>query len=168
MKSRKFLNNWSVLFIIVVIFLLAAFQNMNAQPPPPRPLKVTKTQDLSFGTFYQGGGGGTVTIQWNGTRSQGGSVVLFGGGGSAAIFEIVAHRGTVISFLKPTGSLSDGSGHSISLQIASANPDTPFVTTNNYSTPTPVRIGGILTIGSPVSNPPGSYSGTFAITFVQE
>jgi hypothetical protein len=94
--------------------------------------------------------------------------VLFGIGGSAAVFEIIANRGTVISFLKPTGSLSDGSGHSLSLQIGSANPDTPFVTTNNYPTPTQVRIGGILTIGTPLANPPGYYSGTFAITFNQE
>jgi len=158
----------SVRFILPMIFLLIAFQNLNGQPPPPRPIKVTKTQDLSFGAFYQGGGGGTVTIIWNGTRSPGGTVVLFGVGGTAAIFEIVAHRGTVISFLKPTGSLSDGSGHSISLQIASANPDTPFVTTNNLPTPTQVRIGGIIIIGTPLANPPGFYSGTFAMTFNQE
>lgn len=158
----------AVRFILLVIFFLAPYLNIIGQPPPPRPIRVTKTQDLSFGAFYQGGGGGTVTILWNGTRSPGGTVVLFGGGGMAAIFEINANRGTVISYLKPTITLGDGSGHTISLQIDSSNPDTPFVTTNNFPTPTLVRIGGILTIGSPVTNPPGSYSGTFLMTFNQE
>lgn len=156
------------LTLLTVIFFLAASQETKAQEPPPRPITITKTQDLSFGTFYQGGTGGTVTIFWNGTRSPGGSVVLFGVGGSNAVFEIVANPGTVISFLKPTSTLSDGSGHLLSLQIDSTNPSTPFVTTNNYPTPTMVSVGGILTIGTPLANPPGNYSGTFDITFVQE
>jgi len=139
-----------------------------AQEPPPRPILATKTQDLSFGTIYQGGGGGTVTVLANGTRIQGGTVVLFGVGGAPAIFEVRANRGTVISFLKPTATLSDGSGHTLSLQIDDTNPSTPFVTTNNWPTPTIVRMGGVLTIGPPASNPPGNYSGTFAITFIRE
>jgi len=141
---------------------------LSAQEPPPRPILATKTQDLSFGTIYQGGAGGTVTVLANGTRIQGGTVVLFGVGGSPAVFEVKANRGTVISFLKPTGTLTDGSGHTLSLQIDDTNPSTPFVTTNNWPIPTVVSMGGILTIGAPASNPPGNYSGTFAITFIRE
>jgi hypothetical protein len=31
-----------------------------------------------------------------------------------------------------------------------------------------MNIGGTLTVGNSASNPPGSYSGTFDITFIQE
>jgi hypothetical protein len=167
-KNLGFCWHKNLSIVLNIIFLLSLSLEVIAQEPPPRPIKVTKTQDLSFGAFYQGGAGGTVTVLWNGTRSAGGSVVLFGLGGSAAIFNIVANRGTLISFLKPTSSLNDGSGHLLSLQIDTTDPVSPFVTTNNYPTPTPVSMGGILTIGTPLANPPGSYSGTFDITFFQE
>ncbi len=160
-------NSLSVSLLHAILFSCLPLL-LSAQEPPPRPIIATKTQDLSFGTIYQGGAGGTVTVLANGTRIQGGTVVLFGVGGAPAIFEVRANRGTVISFLKPTATLSDGSGHTLSLQIDNTNPSTPFVTTNNWPTPTVVRMGGILTIGPPASNPPGNYSGTFAITFIRE
>ena len=166
-KTGYYLLKFTIIALPVLLLLLISQESI-AQEPPPRPVKVTKIQDLGFGAFYQGGAGGTVTIIWNGTRSAGGTVVLFGVGGSAAIFNIVANPGTIISFLKPVSTLTDGSGHSLSLQIDTTNPASPFVTTNNYSIPTPVSIGGILTIGTPLANPPGSYSGTFDITFVQQ
>ena len=167
-ESISALRKSKAIKILPVIFLLYIPIVLVAQEPPPRPVTVTKTQDLSFGTLYQGGGGGTVTLLSDGTRSAGGTVILFGTGGSVAIFDVVANIGTVISFLKPTSTLTDGSGHSLNFQIASTNPSTPFVTTNTWPTPTVVRMGGILTIGTPAANPPGNYSGTFAITFIME
>ena len=166
-KIGFYLLKFTIIALPVLLLLLISQESI-AQEPPPRPVRVNKIQDLGFGTFYQGGAGGTVTIIWNGTRSAGGTVVLFGVGGSAAIFNIIANPGTIISFLKPISTLTDGSGHSLSLQIDTTNPASPFVTTNNYPIPTPVSIGGILTIGTPLANPPGSYSGTFDITFVQQ
>jgi hypothetical protein len=174
MRSLKTINFcrkrqvYKLMPFILPLFLSLQALAQSGPPPPPRPIKVTKTQDLSFGTFYQGGAGGTVTILWNGTRSAGGTVVLFGVGGLQAVFSIVANRGTIITFLKPTSTLNDGSGHLLSLQIDTTSPVSPFVTTNNYPTPTIVNMGGILTIGAPAANPPGSYSGTFDITFVQQ
>jgi hypothetical protein len=164
-RKRLILNVFPIILLLILSLQALA---QSGPPDPPRPIKVTKTQDLSFGAFYQGGAGGTVTILSNGTRSAGGSVVLFGVGGLQAVFSIVANRGTIISFLKPTSTLNDGSGHTLSLQIDTTNPASPFVTTNNYPTPTTVSMGGILTIGTPLANPPGSYSGTFDITFVQQ
>jgi len=161
---RKYLQ----VIILPTVFLTCGTLITVAQEPPPRPIIASKTQDLSFATFYQGGAGGTVTILANGTRIAGGSVILFGSGGAPAIFSIRANNGTVISFLKPTATLSDGSGHTLSLQISDTSPSTPFVTTNNWPTPTVVSMGGILTIGTPAANPPGNYSGTFAITFIKE
>lgn len=172
MKITEYLLLRRKLFIIALlsaIFIIAVSATMNAQEDPPRPITATATQSLIFGTFYQGASGGTVTINSGGARSNGGTVVLLTSGiFSQAIFEIVGNIGTPVSFLKPTSSLTDGNGHSLTLVIDDTNPGTTFVLTNSYPNPTLLYIGGILTIGSPAVNPPGSYNGTFDITFVQE
>jgi hypothetical protein len=163
LRKMYLLSLWSVVFIFAVT------DNVKAQEDPPRPITVTATQSLAFGTFYQGAAGGTVTINSAGTRSNGGTVVLLTMGTvTQAIFEIVGNIGTPVSFLKPTSSLTDGSGHTLTFVIDDTNPGSTFVLTNSYPIPTLMYVGGILTIGSPAANPPGNYNGTFDITFVQE
>jgi hypothetical protein len=165
----RFLKRRYQFHLLSAIFIFAASGLAWAQEDPPRPITVTSTQGLSFGAFYQGASGGSVTVTSTGSRSSGGTVVLLTMGTvSQAIFEIVGNLGTPVSFLKPTSTLSDGNGHSLSLQIDDTNPGIQFVLTNVYPTPTILYIGAILTIGSPAANPPGSYSGTFDITFIQE
>lgn len=154
---------------MVIILLTAGNFVAVAQEPPPRPITATATKNLVFGSFYQGASGGTVTVSAAGIRSYGGTVVLLTMGiVSQATFEIVGNIGTPVSFLMPTSTLSDGNGHSLSLVIDDTNPGIPFVLTNDYPNPTSLYVGGSLTIGSPADNPPGSYNGTFEITFVQE
>ena len=162
---RKITSLVSLTAMLLFLFPVAA----TAQEPPPRPVIVTTVQNLAFGAFYQGVGGGTVTVDAAGTRTSGGSVVLLSSGvHSVAVFNVRANPGTILSFLKPTATLTDGSGHSMTVQIDDTNPITPFVKTNPYSIPTPVSMGGILTVGSPAVNPPGNYSGTFNIIFIRE
>jgi hypothetical protein len=159
------------LLVLPVIILLTISQEAKAQEPPPRPISVTWTsQNLSFGAFYQGATGGSVIINSAGGRSSTGDVVLLSMGYlfSAAVFNVVANPGTVISLLKPTTTLTDGSGHLLTLQIDETSPVSPFVTTVPVTSVTPVYVGGILYIGSPAANPPGDYTGTFDMTFVQE
>jgi hypothetical protein len=155
--------------LVLLTLLLIVPSKAVSQEPPPRPVVATTVQNLGFGVFYQGLAGGSVTIDASGVRTAGGSVVLLSSGAfSVATFNVRANPGTVISFLKPLSSLTDGSGHTMTLQIDDTSPATPFVTTNPYSVPTPVYMGGILTVGSPAVNPPGNYSGTFDIIFIQE
>ena len=156
------------LIVVSILFGFIISNNILAQEDPPRPLTATTIQNISFGTFYQGATGGTVTVNSSGSRFAGGTVVLLFGSFSPAIFEITGNPGTVVSFLKPTSTLTDGSSHSMSFEIDETNPSTPFVLTNNYPTPTQVTMGGILTVGTTAANPPGIYNGTFAITFVKE
>jgi hypothetical protein len=56
----------------------------------------------------------------------------------------------------------------MSLQLGASNPAAPF--SNNIAPPgrTLVNIGGILTVGSTAITIPGTYTGTFYITFNQE
>jgi hypothetical protein len=161
--SRRFL-----LILLPVIFLLAATQVAKAQEPPPRPIIVTVTQNLSFGAFYHGAVGGNVTINTAGSRSATGDIVLLTMGYtfSAAIYRIVGHPGTVVSLLNGPDVLLPGSnGGSLSLHIGISDPASPFVLT---PAPLFLNVGGTLTVGNPGANPPGSFSGTFDITFIQE
>lgn len=142
------------------------------QEPPPRPITVTVTsQGLSFGTFTQGAAGGTVTVTATGTRSATGDVVLLSLTPlhSSAMYEVVGNPGTLVSLLNgPDVFLPGSNGGSLQLTIGASEPVSPFVITTLPPVATYLYVGGTLTIGSPASNPPGSYSGTFDITFIQE
>ena len=126
---------------------------------------------LSFGAFYHGASGGTVIVDPAGARTSTGDVVLLGMGFpfSAALFEVRAHRGTVVGILfGPDVFLTGTPSGSMTLRIDSSNPTSPFVSTVNFNVPIPLYIGGTLTVGNSAANPPGSYTGTFDITIVRE
>lgn len=155
------------------IFLLGISGAVNAQPRPPRPIIVTfnTSQPLSFGAFAPGPSGGTVIISPDGSRSSTGDIVLFslGYAYSAAMFYVRANPGTVISILNtPPVTLTGSGGGSMSLQAGGTLPASPFVTTLPWPQQTTVLMGGTLTVGNIVSNPPGTYTGSFTVTFVQE
>lgn len=159
----------SVLFLFLTSGMLRA---QGGPEDPPRPVTITATaQGLSFGAFYHYSSGGTVIITPAGGRSKTGDVVLFGlGSFSAALFEVRGNPGTVVSLMSvPNVTLTGSNGGEMILKIDSSNPSSPFVLTVPYPTPTTLRIGGTLTVsGSSSANPPGSYSGSFNITLIQE
>lgn len=162
----------SLFLIIPTLMLLSAFNEVIAQEPPPRPIRIDPTaQGLSFGAFYHGTAGGTVIIEPSGTRFSTGDVVLLGLGYpfSAALFEVHAHPGTVISILNgPDATLTGTPSGSMTLHIGSSDPASPFVSTVHFNVAIPLYIGGTLTVGNSAANPPGSYTGTFDITLVRE
>jgi hypothetical protein len=160
------------ILLIPVMIILAGSQALKAQEPPPRPIRINPTaQILSFGAFYHGAAGGTVIIDPSGSRSATGDVVLLGLGFpfSAALFEVHAHPGTVISILNgPDAVLTGIPSGTMTLHIGSSNPTSPFVSNVNFNIAIPLYIGGTLTVGNSAANPPGSYTGTFDITLVRE
>jgi hypothetical protein len=154
------------------IFLLLIYVPVSAQEMPPRPISVTvvTSQNLSFGNFAQGALGGTVIVYSNGTRSRTGDIVLLNGGSvSPALFDVVANPGTLITIVNGSDvSLNGNNGGTMMLHIGASSTGSPFITTVARPTPTHVYIGGTLTVGNPGANPPGDYSGTFQVTFVQQ
>lgn len=164
-----FFRRYPLLLILLLTFSLAS---LNAQEPPPRPVRITPTsQYLSFGAFYNGPSGGSVIITPSGTRSSTGDVVLLGLGYfySAARYEVHAHKGTVISILNgPNTILTGVPSGSMTMSVGASSPSSPFVSTVNFNVIIDLYIGGTLIVGGPAANPPGSYSGTFFITLVQE
>lgn len=163
---------WYIVLIFQIILIVMGTQGIKAQEPPPRPIRIFATaQTLSFGAFYHGAAGGTVIIDPASSRSSTGDVVLLGLGFpfSAALFEVHAHAGTVISILYgPPVTLTGTPSGSMTLQIDSSNPTSPFVSTVHFNVAIPLYIGGTLTVGNSAANPPGSYAGTFDITIVRE
>jgi len=163
---------WRFVHLLPVLLLLPGPRELSAQEPPPRPIRINATaQTLRFGAFYLGASGGSVIIDPAGTRTSTGDVVLLGMGFpfSAALFEVRAHRGTVVGILLgPDVSLTGTPSGSMTLSIDSSNPISPFVSTVNFNVPIPLYIGGTLTVGNSAANPPGSYTGTFYVTIVRE
>jgi hypothetical protein len=163
-----------VAFLILLgVSIISSFQTIAAQEPPPKPIVVTVTaQTLSFGAFTYATTTGTVTINPDGSRSSSGTVIplnLAGYPYTAALFQLVGTPGTVITLLQcPDVNLTRGGGGSMTLQIGASNPATPFVITTTPPSSTPLYLGGTLLVGTQAVNPPGSYSGTYLITFVQE
>jgi hypothetical protein len=156
-----------------VLFLLIYGLTVQAQPPPPRPINVfiNPAQGLIFGAFFQGVTGGTVILFPDGSRSATGDLVLanLGVPFSPAIYEIDANAGTLISILNgPDVMLTGSNGGTIRLHIGNSSPASPFITTAIPPGRTQVRIGGTLTVGSPLANPSGSYNGTYSVTFIQQ
>jgi hypothetical protein len=156
----------------LAFLMLLSLPGLKAQEPPPRPIQVTvSAQTLSFGAFYHGATGGTVTISSTGVRSATGDVILLGLGYpfSTTLYEIVGNPGTLVSILNgPSVILTGSNGGSITLDIGISDPPSPFVLNAAYPAPNYMNIGGTITISNSAANPPGSYSGTYDITFIQE
>ncbi len=159
-------------FCLAMVLLLTLSSMVKAQEPPPRPVVVNVTaQTLSFGAFTHGAIGGTVSISSGGIRSSTGDVILLSLGYtySTTRYEVIANPGTIITILNgPNVTLPGSNGGSITLIIGASNPVSPFVTTIPPPLPTYLDIGGTITIGNSAANPPGDYSGTYDITFVQQ
>lgn len=134
-------------------------------------ISVNTAQDLSFGAFTQGSSGGTVTLQTDGSRSTTGTVVGLSLGYLyyQAIFEVEASAGTIISIsYGPDASLTGSNGGSMSLKIGGSDPNSPLVSNIEPPGKNSINIGGILTVGNMATSPPGSYTGSFYVTFNNE
>lgn len=158
-----------ILMICGSILLVMSHVPAFAQEKPPKPITVTAslTQKLNFGTFCYGDGNGTTVIIYpGGTRSFSGNIILISSTFSAALYDVVAIPGTLITITNgPDATLTGSNGGTMTLHIGDSYPQSPFITTGDH---TPVTIGGTLTVGTKYANPPGNYGGFFDVTFIQQ
>ena len=161
--SKRLLIPFCILFVILSGIA-------RAQEKPPRPiLAVSTSQGLQFGAFCTGAIGGTVTVTSGGGRTSGGSVILVGQTApvSPAMFTVNGNIGTLVTIVNGSDvSITGSNGGSLSLHLESASTGTPFII--NSLTGVTVLIGGTLSVGVPGANPPGVYSGSFNVTFIQQ
>jgi len=175
MKQLQVTGHWRRSFMLVVsgsILIITTSLRVNGQELPPRPIKVTVSlvQNLSFGAFYHIGTG-SVIIFPDGSRSSTGGVVLLimGYSFNSGLYDVVANRGTLVSILNgPDATLTGSNGGFLILHIGDSDPLSPFIVTTTPPAATQVRIGGTVIVGNAGANPPGNFSGTFDVTFVQE
>lgn len=158
---------WMPFLLGMLVFILPA----EAQEKPPRPITVTVStvQHLSFGSFIQSGTNGTVTVDYNQSRTATGSIILpnINSLFTPALFIVDAEPGTLITIVNgPAATLTGSAGGTLTLQVGPASTGNPFIT---RSQTTDVFIGGTLTVGPIVgANPAGVYNGTFTVTFIQQ
>lgn len=158
-------------FFSLLLVMVGLAMSLSAQEEPPRPMKVSTYQHLSFGAFINSSSGGTVTIGADGSRSVTGDIipVFQGMQYHPAIFEVEANPGVLITALAgPQVNLSGSNGGSLVLTIGSMLPLSPFVNTTERPFTTQIMVGGTLQVGTTLASPPGEYTGEFFVTFIQQ
>ncbi|BAX80061.1 DUF4402 domain-containing protein [Labilibaculum antarcticum] len=156
-------------FICGGLLFLLSHLSLVAQEPAV-PFSVVTIQDISFGAFFQGSSGGTVTVSPDGTRLLSGDMIVANVSGFSyypAIYELEAEPGTLVFILKGSDTgMSRSNGGSISLQVGDSEPGFPIIVPPSGRIQ--VRMGGILTMENPQANSSGDYSGSLEVTFIQE
>lgn len=158
-------------FLTLLLAMTGITFSLSAQEEPPRPMKVSTYQHLSFGAFINASSGGTVTIDAGGSRSVTGDIipVFQGMQYHPAIFEVEANPGVLITAMAgPQVNLTGSNGGSLILTIGTMLPLSPFVNTTERPFRTQIMVGGTLLVGSTLASPPGEYTGEFFITFIQQ
>jgi hypothetical protein len=167
------------LIFVFSLFIFSTFsQNLSAQEKPPKPvgLYLYNAKNLEFGAFAirPGGVGGTVTVMHTGGRSSTGDIIELnlGHSFSPAYFEIEGNPGTLVQFSPTSGTatLTGGTG-TLLLQYnltTNSSVGNQFIINTNPPARMLFQVGGTLVVGNALANPPGNYSGTFAITVIQQ
>lgn len=173
MNSHKRYSRLLIKLLFGTVFLFC-FNFSFAQPVlPQKSITVKPTQQLYFGTLcVTGAGGGTVTVNWDGSRSSSGEIILLSAPPLAqpGIFEIKLCQGRNVYFeFDPQVILLTGPGPSLSLKLGPTNhgdQGAPFVTNSDCNFITPLLVGGTLTV--PGTALPGIYTGYYSINFFQQ
>lgn len=163
---------------ILMCFLSFSFLytlTANAQEKPPRPINVSVStaQHLSFGTFIQTGNYGTVSVNYSGTRTSSGSIIIPNISASApvtpALFIVTSLPGTLITISNiPQATLTGSNGGTLELNFNLAvdcSKGSSFIASTGT---TDVTLGGTLTVGPLLDDKAGFYSGSFNVTFIQQ
>jgi hypothetical protein len=159
---------------IVLISMLFYVSCSYGQPAlPTRSIEVNATQSLQFGTFaLTGGAGGSVVVGYDGGRTASGNIALLAVApfSQPAIFEVKLLQGRNINIdFSAITTLTGSDGGSLTLNIGPTEKGINgayFQTNNGRDFTTVLRVGGTLDI--PGAAIPGTYTGTFFITFNQE
>jgi len=93
-----------------------------------------------------------------------------GGMPQAAMFIVELLPGRLVSIMTGPDVIlyRVGGGGSLTMSVGPTDKGANFVTTSGHPFRNPVMVGGTLHVGNNASNPPGSYEGSFNVTFIQE
>lgn len=168
-----FINRCARIVLVALLFMLF-FEKLYGQVPSvaPNRLQVYAAQELSFGSFFTGSSGGTVVISPQGSRSFTGTVIgMASFPGAPAVFDLRFIQGRMVHMVFPSSAILSRIGGGGSMMVTgfiSDKPGNSLVTTAAHPFINPVNVGATLNVGSVAENPPGSYTGSFTVTFVRE
>lgn len=137
---------------------------------PAAVFSVNVQQGFQFGSFTQGNAGGIISISPEGIRTGSGAVVPlnFGTAATPLVLELQGQRGSMVSMLTETSTLTGSNGGSMTLKITGTNPPMPFIIPEDAPEKSIIKIGAELMVGNAQQSPPGNYSGSLNISFVLE
>ena len=156
-----------LLFLAAILFFCVNFSFAQTTP-----LAVTARQPLTFGTICQMGSGGTVTVNYDGSRTSTGNILLIEKApiAQAAIYEIkLCPAGNVNVTFDATTILTSGNGTRVTLNIGPTEYGVngcSFMTNSDCNTPLYLRVGGTLRLLGNENS--GNFSGSFSITVNQQ
>lgn len=172
----KFIKSLFRISLLILLLLIGGNTAVSAQENPPVPIdvEVRTARFLDFVAFVTGNATGTIHVSHDSTPTTTGDVILVDSQRiTSALFDVYALPGTIINIMPASGNfeLTGSNGGSMYLNIADSDFSTgpTFVTQGSPSIPHEVYVGGTLNVSSVDSaNPPGNYSGTIIINFIQE
>ncbi len=143
------------------------------KPPKPFLISAQSIQQLSFGAItYLSSGTGDVTVYPGGGRTlssgiySSSSVTYF-----PAIIRVTGTKNMVFTIAPIPNATLTYNAKSMGLRFditPLTNPSGPTYTITNNDGTMDITIGGRLLVGDITANPPGNYTGSFYITFIQQ
>lgn len=157
-------KNNSDLRLAYILFLFLMFLGgvSSVSGQPTLEINVTVQQGINFGEFYPTTGG-SVKINFNGSREGFGGVVLLPTDiGNQCVIEIDVNRNRQLVIVNvETPITMVGGGGTMSLDLVQ---DILEYNTTRGNHKQIINIGGTLHVGDIMSNRSGNYNGTFTIT----
>lgn len=158
---------------IILMILLGFSSEISAQENPPIPIsvEVNTARNLNFGTFTVGVTGGSLSVSYDDILTPNLDVfpLNYGDSPSAALFDVTANPGTIISIRTPGEiTLTGSNGGQIYLTIDSFSTGQTFVTTAQPPNVNEVYVGGTLRVPGHTEDLTGSYNGTFTLEFIHQ
>jgi hypothetical protein len=135
------------------------------------PVDVFMLRHPSFGSFYCGGNGGSITIELDGTSHAEGDIVLMNAGVAVApaVFEIRCSPFTMIQLFRDSYfMMRSNEGSVLRARIVDTNPSFPFVSPANAAQGFTVIASVRLELEPGQTLSPGAYTGAFQTTWVTE
>ncbi|MEW6372070.1 MAG: DUF4402 domain-containing protein [Pseudomonadota bacterium] len=145
----------------------AATANATSTSTVVAPINISKTADLSFGSFAAGAAPGSVTVSPNNTRGVSGGVIAMGGTATAAQFNVTGEAGSgYVVTLGGSTELTSGGNTMPFTPVSDFTASS--ITTGNVTTSTltggaqTIYVGGVLSVAA--NQAAGEYTGTVTAT----
>lgn len=150
------------LTMLYVLSGQAATISANSSVTIVKPMALTKTADLVFGSLAPTKKAGTVTMSPAGIRTSKDVILSPTATGHAATFNLTGIANAIFSIILPHSTTLTGPGASMKVSAFTSTPSQRRPVTFNRNGTATLAIGAKLAVGA--NQTPGTYTGIFSIT----